>query len=112
VFARNAWFEWRRGWVAFLAVGTLVAVAVWFAAHDAAPLSAGGAPDTVTIVSFDTTDEGGEVMVVGRSNNGVLVTRRLPHALVQGCRIGDRIAARRVGNELRLEPLPCQRARS
>jgi hypothetical protein len=112
VFARNAWLEVRRGWSTFLVVVVSVAAIVWLSARDAALWSAEGPPGAVTIVSFDTSHDDGKVVVIGRSIIGVFVARRVPPARVRGCRVGDVIPATRVGNEFRLEPMPCTRARS
>jgi hypothetical protein len=51
--------------------------------------------------------ERGALIVVARSDAGMVGRALVPPHLLAGCKVGDAVSARRVGITLVLEPSPC-----
>lgn len=105
-------FEIRRGWKAFFVLGGLaVAILSVYVWRDAW-IKAEGKPIEAVITSFgaDPISEKftpGRIEVSAVSEDGVVGRLSVPADRLVGCRVGDRIAAEKVGASLRLNPGPC-----
>ncbi|KQX22683.1 MULTISPECIES: hypothetical protein [unclassified Sphingomonas] len=65
---------------------------------------------TITEIGFGVSKYRPGVMagVVAQDEKGAIGTESVEAAFVTGCKVGDRIKARRAGAELILEPMPCR----
>ena len=102
-------FEIRRGWLAYLVGGLLLALGVAFGPRYAAFLTAEGKPTVATIVGFAPRFAQGQggVEVYARSSDGLEGVTRVRLGDIAGCRVGDQIAASVVDGRLRLKTAPC-----
>jgi hypothetical protein len=46
--------------------------------------------------------------VVAQDEKGTIGTESVEAAFITGCKVGDKIKAKRAGSELILEPMPCR----
>lgn len=108
-----AWFEVKRGWKTYVALGLILIVVLAFLNAQDAFLRADGESTDATIVTFGTPplDQKyfpGTITVVAKTRDGRFGTRIVSRNRLADCEIGDRIAATKVGASLRLEPSPCK----
>ena len=108
----TTWFELKRSWLATLAIGAIVAVVVGMEVWDGSQIAVQGEPRVATITAFSSLDtsskySAGKISVYAVSSDGLRGMTHVTPGRLRGCKVGDLIAADRVGGRLRLRPSPC-----
>jgi hypothetical protein len=110
------WFRYRfweggLGLIAFLLLIIALAIA-FFLEKDVERKAQQGAPvvATITELRFGGSKYRPGLMagIVARDKEGVIGRESVEAIFVTGCRIGDKIKAKRAGADLILEPMPCR----
>lgn len=113
VWRSRALLEVRRGWVAYLAVGVILAAmaGMWIGTNSFE--RAKGKPTTATITAVvfyggSRSYPSGGYSVEAKADNGLIGVRSIPQGMVGQCKVGARIPAVQIGAALRLDPWPCR----
>jgi hypothetical protein len=106
------WSDIRKGWLAYVAVGVLLALMAGLAIRGDNFVRAEGKATTATIVSISSLPAGRTypprgVRLIAQTESGLVGSTHVPRDRVTGCAVGDAVFASEVDGSLRLDPWPC-----
>ncbi|WP_162256477.1 hypothetical protein [Sphingomonas sp. Root710] len=113
------WLDWLRYrfWASGLSVIVVLLfivalIMVFFFQRDIERKSQEGilVSATITKIGFGVSKYRPGVMagVTAEDDTGLVASESVEAAFVAGCKVGDKIKAKRAGSELILEPMPCR----